>query len=107
MGSAAGDAIGADDNEKLVSPVSIWELESKRAQGKLTIDADLVINVQRSGFSELPLRLKHSALAGTLPMIHRDPFDRMLIAQAKTEGLTLVTADREIARYDVPVLSAA
>jgi PIN domain nuclease of toxin-antitoxin system len=62
--------------------------------------------VRDSGVSELAIRSQHAQLAGQLPMLHRDPFDRMLIAQALTENLTLVTRDNAIHAYDVPVLKA-
>jgi len=59
-----------------------------------------------SGFRELDISFRHAEEAGALPLHHADPFDRMLVAQARTEGLTLVTADRNLAAYDVPILWA-
>jgi PIN domain nuclease of toxin-antitoxin system len=67
---------------------------------------DLTAVIEQSGLSELPIRFEHAELAGRLPAVHRDPFDRTLIAQALTERLTLVTGDELIHRYDVPVLKA-
>lgn len=92
--------------EVYVSPASLWELSIKQAAGKLKLPDDLADWIGRSGLSELPIRLPHADLAGRLPQIHRDPFDRVLIAQALTEKLTLVTRDGVIHRYDVPVLKA-
>ena len=57
-------------------------------------------------FVELPLTVRHALAVGDLPWVHRDPFDRLLIAQARVEGLTLVTADRVISGYDVPLMAA-
>ena len=87
-----------------VSAASIWELELKQAAGKLRIDADLAERVLASGFRSLPITFEHAAAAARLPILHRDPFDRMLVAQARLEGLTLVTSDVRIRQYDVPVL---
>jgi PIN domain nuclease of toxin-antitoxin system len=63
--------------------------------------------VARSGFERLPISYEHAREAGRLPLLHGDPFDRMLIAQARLEGLTLATADERIKRYEVPVLNVA
>ena len=92
--------------EVYVSSATVWELSIKKTAGKLKLPDDLTGWVERSGLSELPIRLPHGDLAGRLPQIHRDPFDRVLIAQALTEKLTLVTRDGIIHRYDVPVLKA-
>lgn len=88
-----------------VSPASIWEIEIKKAIGKLKAPSDLVDVIEESGVSELPIRYRHAELAGRLPPVHRDPFDRLLVAQAMSERLTLVSRDADIRRYDVPVLS--
>ncbi|WP_405061623.1 type II toxin-antitoxin system VapC family toxin [Kribbella sp. NBC_01505] len=92
--------------EVYVSAASVWELSIKMASGKLPAPDDLLEWVRRSGVSELPISLEHGDVAGRLPAIHRDPFDRMLIAQALVERLTLVTRDGFIQQYDVPVLKA-
>ncbi|MFI7068447.1 type II toxin-antitoxin system VapC family toxin [Kribbella sp. NPDC050124] len=92
--------------EVYVSSVSVWELSIKKASGKLKLPVDLSGWIRRSGLSELPISLTHAELAGGLPRIHRDPFDRMLIAQALAERLTLVTRDGLIRQYDVPILKA-
>lgn len=100
------DLVGILDSETdvFVSPASAWEVAIKQAAGKLKGPADLPERVRDSGFREIPVRFAHTIAAGRLPMHHRDPFDRLLVAQAVTEGLTLVTADSDIRRYDVPVL---
>lgn len=87
-----------------VSVASIWELEMKRANGKLTVDTDLVEEAAAAGFEGLPITFEHGVAAAWLPAHHRDPFDRMLVAQARLEGLTLVSRDPHIRRYDVPTL---
>lgn len=89
-----------------VSAASIWEIAIKQATGKITGPPDLPEQVRDSGFRELPIRSGHAIAAGRLPLIHRDPFDRMLIAQASCENLTLVTADAHCQQYDVPILPA-
>ncbi len=104
--------IGAKVRETITSPevavffssASIWEMAIKHASGKLRMPANLLETMAERGFSELPVRSTDGLRAGALPPHHRDPFDRMLIAQAQSEGLTLVTSDTRIAAYDVPVL---
>jgi PIN domain nuclease of toxin-antitoxin system len=92
--------------EVYVSVASLWEISIKAAAGKLSIPDTFPEVVENSGVSELPIRTQHAYLAGRLPLLHRDPFDRLLIAQAMTERLTLVTRDSAIHAYDVPILKA-
>jgi PIN domain nuclease of toxin-antitoxin system len=92
------------DPDIFLSPVSLWEITIKQATGKLTGPADLAGQVRDMGFGELPVTYRHAIAAGRLPPHHRDPFDRMLVAQAAVEGLTLVSRDESIARYDVDIL---
>lgn len=87
-----------------VSAATIWEIEIKRALEKLRAPEDIPAVVDESGFKRLDISFAHAREAGRLPLLHGDPFDRMLIAQARLEGLTLATADERIKRYDVPVL---
>jgi PIN domain nuclease of toxin-antitoxin system len=94
-------------NQVFVSAASVWEIAIKRALGKLAFPTPIVETVQRLGFELLPITAGHAEHAGGLPRHHRDPFDRLLIAQARAEGLTLVTADERISLYDVKVLPAA
>jgi PIN domain nuclease of toxin-antitoxin system len=94
------------DPDVFLSPVSLWEITIKQATGKLTGPADLAERVRDMGFRELPVTYAHAIAAGRLPPHHRDPFDRMLVAQAAVEGLTLVSRDESIARYDVDILKA-
>ena len=99
-------AILDDANEALVSVASIWELELKRAKGLLEVPQDLGARLDPAGFELLEISLAHVVRAAELPLHHRDPFDRMLIAQAQTEGATLVTSDSAVERYDVPLMRA-
>ncbi len=90
-----------------VSIVSLWEIAIKTSVGKLELKAplqELVASLPEFQFELLPLRMEHISLVGTLPLHHRDPFDRMLIAQAKHEGMHLLTADPHFAAYDVPLI---
>jgi PIN domain nuclease of toxin-antitoxin system len=89
-----------------VSVVSLWELAIKQSIGKLTVDGDLREHLTLQAFSELPVLGDHALAVRDLPVHHRDPFDRLLIAQGRCEGLTIVTSDRAFAAYDVPVMLA-
>jgi PIN domain nuclease of toxin-antitoxin system len=111
-GLAGDDALSDEILDRLrhdpdiyLSSVTIWEITIKQTAGKLSGPADLAERVRDMGFRELPVTRTHAIVAGRLPMHHRDPFDRMLVAQATVEGLTFATRDTEINRYDVDVLS--
>jgi PIN domain nuclease of toxin-antitoxin system len=106
LSQQAASVIAAPGSAVSVSAASAWEIEIKRALGRLTAPDDLPAALNDSGFEALPVELAHAIAAGRLPPLHADPFDRMLVAQARLEAMTLVTADREIARYDVHVLAA-
>jgi PIN domain nuclease of toxin-antitoxin system len=87
-----------------VSAASAWEVAIKKALGKLRLELSFEGGVESSGFEKLAVDFVHAERAGSLPSHHRDPFDRMLVAQAQEEGLTLVTHDRRLELYDVPFL---
>jgi PIN domain nuclease of toxin-antitoxin system len=106
LGEPARTAIGSLDNLVVVSAATVWEVGIKRARGKLSFDGDPVDEVARGGFEPLPISLAHAAAASALPPHHRDPFDRMLIAQAQIEGLTVITRDASFDAYEVALLSA-
>ena len=89
-----------------VSAATLWEVAIKQAIGKLPETALLAERILDCGFTPLPVNPEHALAAGQLPMIHRDPFDRMLVAQAQCEELTLVTRDENCQKYDVTVLQA-
>jgi PIN domain nuclease of toxin-antitoxin system len=90
-----------------VSAATIWELEIKRSLGRLISPPDVLEMVEHSGFEPLAITFEHAVEAARLPLHHRDPFDRMLVAQARLEGLTLVTCDSELLRYDVATVEVA
>ena len=100
------DAIADKRNEVFVSAASAWEIAIKRALGKLVAPADIEPGVRQQGFSALNVTFHHAQIAGALLRHHADPFDRMLIAQAQSEGLTLVTRDANIRLYAVEILTA-
>jgi PIN domain nuclease of toxin-antitoxin system len=93
------------DPDIYLSPVTIWEITIKQALGKLAGPADLAERVRDMGFHELPVLGAHALLAGRLPPHHRDPFDRMLVAQATVEELKLATRDPDVLKYDVDTLA--
>lgn len=86
------------------SAASVWELEIKRSAGKIRFDGRVTAFAERAGLAELPIAARHAEAAAALPLHHKDPFDRMLVAQAIAEGLTLVTADQRLRAYPVAVL---
>lgn len=97
----------SDDNTRVfVSIASAWELAIKQSIGKLDMPEDLQEQLDHHRFELLPVTLTHTSQVAKLPLHHRDPFDRILIAQALSDGLTIVARDRNIARYEVPVLAA-
>ena len=106
LSTTARRTIESSDNERLVSVVSLWELEIKAAAGKLTMPDDLTVAFKDVEASLLPIEPRHLRQLHKLPFHHRDPFDRLLIAQAVAEDLTIVTRDREFHAYGVPLLIA-
>ncbi|AOK54001.1 type II toxin-antitoxin system VapC family toxin [Burkholderia stagnalis] len=87
-------------DEVFISSASIWELAIKAGKGKLDVDVDRLIDeIGACGYNELPVRAAHGAAVRNLPHHHRDPFDRLLVAQAWCEPLLLVTADGHLAQY--------
>ncbi|MEA3546215.1 MAG: type II toxin-antitoxin system VapC family toxin [Thermodesulfobacteriota bacterium] len=106
LATSARSSITRARNMVFVSSVSIWEIAIKKNLGKLEAPDNLQEEIKLHRFTPLPINYDHAELAGKLPDIHRDPFDRMLIAQAITEKLTLVTRDEWIARYDVEIVKA-
>lgn len=96
-------AINRRDKSIYVSAATAWEISIKKTTGKLDAPDDLEAVVKVDGFHPLPISLGHALIAGGLPRLHNDPFDRMLIAQAQCESLRLVTRDQAILQYDVSV----
>lgn len=93
-----------DETDVFVSSATVWEVAIKQAKGKIISPADLPERIRDCDLPKLPISASHAIIAGRLPAYHHDPFDRMLIAQAQHERLTLVTRDKSIQRYDVSVL---
>jgi PIN domain nuclease of toxin-antitoxin system len=89
-----------DADDVFISSASIWEASIKAGLGKLDVDVNLLVSeIEASGFLELPVRAVHAAMVRNLPDIHRDPFDRLLVAQALSEPLRLVTSDGHLSKY--------
>lgn len=95
-------------SEVRFSAASVWEMSIKSSIGKLILppNADIAAELALAGFRALPVEIDHAAAVQHLPLLHRDPFDRMLVAQAQLEGLTLVTGDVALSAYDVPTVDA-
>ena len=89
-----------------MSAVTAFEIWTKAALGQLRFDGDIAAHLEHEGFDELPVSIAHAVAAGSLPLIHRDPFDRLLIGQAHCERLTIATRDAAFQRYGIPVLAA-
>ncbi len=106
LGSKTRKIIEDERNEIFVSAATTWEVSIKKSLGKVTAPDDLDGIVEDEGFSKLCISLYHGQAAGQLPYHHRDPFDRMLVAQAQAEGLFLITADLHIPLYGVRALDA-
>lgn len=104
LSPAAYDALSAGAVPAYVSAASIWEIAIKQAAGKLRAPQDLLEKVAAARFRALEITFEHASLAGALPPHHADPFDRMIVAQAQSEGLEIVSSDRRIGAYDVRVL---
>jgi PIN domain nuclease of toxin-antitoxin system len=104
LASEVRQLVSDPTNEVYVSAASPWELAIKVASGKLRLPNDLAGVVVDAGFTALPITGEHGEAAALLPLHHRDPFDRILIAQAQIERLTLVSRDRAFERYDVELM---
>ena len=105
LSEAARSSI-AEADRVYVSAMTIWELSAKAARGRLEAPSDLTNRLLDQGMLPLALEWEHARVAGGLPLHHRDPVDRMLVAQALVERLTIVSQVREITRYPVPVIEA-
>jgi PIN domain nuclease of toxin-antitoxin system len=106
LGPRARHAISDERNAVFVSAASAWEIAVKRRIGKLHAPGDIADWIASSDFAPLAIEVEHAIAAAELPLHHRDPFDRMLVAQAQLEDLTLVAHDVEIEKYAVAMLDA-
>lgn len=104
------DALASAENDTLASVASLWEISIKQSTGKLRLPAPaaqwLPVELAKARIDTLDIGRNHALTAGALPTYHRDPFDRMLVAQAIAEGLTLVTRDSAMKRYGVQTLES-
>lgn len=106
LGISAGQLIDDESNAIYVSAVTSWEITIKRNKGLLKVPEDIDSVIGSAALSKLPISVFHGQKAGTLPEHHRDPFDRMLIAQAQAEGLELMTADSALPAYGIKLIDA-
>jgi PIN domain nuclease of toxin-antitoxin system len=106
LDAAARAAIASAANDVLVSAATVWEIEMKRALGKVEAPDGLVDAIQASAFQALPIILEDAERAGRLPPHHRDPFDRMLVAQSKRLNAVIVSRDDTFAAYGRDILRA-
>jgi len=108
LSARAQSGIKAQEDDVLVSAVSAWEIAIKSADARLDLPepAQTYVpdRIAANGFRELDLTVEHAVRVAGLPAIHRDPFDRLLIAQAQVEGIPILTSDPAIARYDVDII---
>ncbi len=102
----ARTVIADGSNLVFVSAAVIWEIQIKRALGKLKIPVNFLKVLDQQGFERLDITVEHAYAVGKLPLYHRDPFDRILVAQAKVEGMTIVTRDNHIKKYKIPLINA-
>ena len=105
LGDRAVDLIEDGRNVVYVSAASIWEISITRSLGKLRVPGDVPTEVDAASFIRLPISFEHAVEVTALPDLHADPFDRMLIAQARTDRLTLMTHDALMRRYDVQLIA--
>lgn len=106
LSGQAREAIADGSNMVAISAATVWELTIKRVAGRLEAPDDIVGAIALYRFEPLSITIQHAQAAGALPRQHGDPFDRMLVAQAQAESLTIVTRDPVFARYDVQVMAA-
>jgi PIN domain nuclease of toxin-antitoxin system len=104
LSSAVRNSIAIGANLVFLSAAVVWEIRIKEALGKLDIPSDFSRVLDRQPFEKLAIKVEHAQAVKDLPLYHRDPFDRMLIAQALTEGLTVATHDPLFEKYSVPLL---
>lgn len=107
LSNKARELIGDESNDVLFSVASLWEVSIKTAARPADFVADprkLRVGLVANDFEELDIKAEHALTVTSLPLLHGDPFDRILIAQAIVEDLRLVTADKKVAAYDAPIL---
>ena len=100
----AKDIIADPNNLVFVSAASAWEIAIKKTLGKLQVPNDLAAQIKQKRFISLPISIDHAVMVETLPLYHQDPFDRILIAQAVYEKLTIITRDLKFKVYEVDII---
>jgi PIN domain nuclease of toxin-antitoxin system len=106
LSTAARSVLDDPQNELVFSPASLWEVTIKRGLGRADFRVDprlLRRGLFDNGYNELPITSAHAVEVDALPLLHKDPFDRLLIAQSRVEGIMLLTSDAIVARYPGPV----
>ena len=106
LSNIARDKIIDGNNIVFVSSASVWEIAIKKSTGKLVVPDNLIEEIELHRFTPLPINYAHAQLVANLPHLHKDPFDRILIAQALLEKLTLITRDELIMEYEVKTVKA-
>jgi len=107
LGSNAIEHISNPENDIYISAATVWEMSIKQQMGKLVAPDDIESKIEQAGFSALPISLFHGQQAGRLALHHKDPFDRMLIAQAQAEGLEILTKDEHFPAYGIRLINAS
>lgn len=106
LGDSIHSIITSPQFEIYVSVASVWEMTIKSSKGKLTIPSDIEYVLHKAKYIPLTINLDHALETKHLPWIHKDPFDRLLIAQSRVEHLTLISSDPKMKRYELSLLSA-
>ncbi len=106
LSDPAARSLADPANAVVVSAATVWEIEVKRVAGRLQAPDDLLVSLDRARIDTGSFTAQDAVAAAGLPMHHNDPFDRMLVAQAQRIGATVVSRDRQLAAYDIPVLLA-
>ena len=106
LSAEARSVIADGSNQVFFSAASVWELAIKASRGKLDLSPDFLKVAEKTRFTEIPIRIEHACLVRDLPPIHGDPFDRILIAQAQLERLTIITRDRLFSQYRLSIIGA-
>jgi PIN domain nuclease of toxin-antitoxin system len=106
LGEAAIELISDESNQVYLSAATSWEISVKRNKGLLKAPYDIDAAIDKVGFSKLPISVFHGEQADNLPDHHKDPFDRMLIAQAQAEGLEIITCDCVFPKYGIKLIDA-
>lgn len=104
LAESAALLIADTSNTIFVSAASVWELRIKESLGKISLPANFLETLEEESFENLSITMRHADQVARLPLLHRDPFDRILVAQAQLDGLTLITKDEILSKYPVDCL---